>query len=394
MTRFRGLLASLIGLALVSACIPIVPPDPVPATNQAPVIVTNGNQLVTELTEVELDASATTDPDGDPMTFQWSQLTGPSVTLSGADTAKATFQAPAVPADTVLTFQVLVTDDREGRSAAIVTITVQMAVLPHANAGNDVTTSPDINVMLQGSSSGSPSPVTYRWRQTAGPDVLLTNADTASPNFVAPAVTEKTTLTFELTATDERGGSSTDTVDVTVARRIRFKTTMGDFVMELRGDKAPVTVTNILTYVTEGFYVGLTIHRILPVETDPNDFGGIVQGGGWDPNLNSPPRHDPIVLESNNGLQNVRGAVAMARTSQPNTATSEFYVDVDDNLDLDYIDPNHPGYAVFGSIVEGMDVIDAMSIVPTTSRVAPWNPAVTFYDVPVTPIIINEVLLE
>jgi peptidyl-prolyl cis-trans isomerase A (cyclophilin A) len=393
MHRVWGVFICLTGLVFIPACLPVpMPSDYVPAANQAPVISTGGDLLVTENTTVDLDASGTTDPDGDAMSFLWTQLTGPSVTLVNADTDIASFQAPAVLADTPLSFQVVVTDAQGNRSTGHVTVTVRMAIIPHAEAGNDKTTAPSIDVALAGSSWGSPTSVSYGWVQTAGPEVALTGADTATPNFVAPSVDQKTVLTFQITATDLNGGSSSDSVNVTVASKVRFKTAMGDFVMHLRGDAAPVTVTNLLSYVTSGFYVGLTIHRVIPAETVP---GGIIQGGGWDPNLNSPPRLDPIILESNNGLHNVRGAVAMARLSEPDTATSEFFINTDDNLDLDYnASTGALGYAVFAEIVEGMDIVDAMSHVATTQRTAPWNSNVIFYDYPVVPIIFNEVILE
>ena len=393
MHRFGGFVVGTAGLLVVAACFPFpIPRGFVPADNQPPKIETGGDRLVYEETTVELDASGTTDPDGDALTFHWEQVAGAPVELSNAETARATFRAPIVAVDTVLSFQVLVVDARGACSAENVNVTVRVKAI---RAGNDKIVGPRLKVNLRGYNRGIGGHVTYAWRQIVGPAVTLSGADTLETSFISPEVEEDTVLTFELTGTNQLGVTDSDTVDVTVKvgpLHVRFKTTMGEFVILLRPDRAPVTVANFLDYVNFGFYVGLTIHRVIPAETLP---GGIVQGGGWDVNLNSPPRFPPIELESNNGLSNVRGSVAMARLSAPDTATSEFYVNTDDNLDLDYDNPpGSLGYAVFGEIVERMDVIDAMSHVETTSRPAPWNPGVTFYDLPVVPILIEAVTIE
>ncbi len=394
--RSGGLLAGLMALVVLPAC--IVLPDSndfVPAENQPPQVVTNGNQSVYDNVTVQLDASASYDPDGDPLTFTWTKVSGPNIVLVGADTAVASFQTPEVTVLTQAAFQVAVSDDHGNTRAVIVYINISMLPKPQAVAGSDVVADPGTQVTLTGYNFGPPVTVTYGWKQIAGPEVTLSDPNSATTSFTLPQVAGVTVFTFEFTVTDETGQSSTDSVDVMATPRVRFKTTMGEFLIRLNTVKAPITVANFLTYVNEGFYVGLIFHRVLPVETDPNDFGGIVQGGGWDPNLNSPQRHDPIKLESNNGLSNLRGTIAMARLgSTPDSATSEFYFNVDDNTDLDYRDANSPGFAVFGEVIEGMDVIEAMSEVATTQRTAPWNPQVIFYDIPVVAIIINEVTLE
>ena len=150
---------------------------------------------------------------------------------------------------------------------------------------------------------------------------------------------------------------------VAVAPQVRLQTTLGDVVMELHPARAPASVSNLLAYVEDGYYTGTLFHRVVP--------GFVVQGGGYTPGLiYKEPTYDPIPLESTNGLSNVRGSVAMARTSQADSATSQFYVNlVDNSASLDALGSQPPGYAVFGTVVSGMPVVDAMAGVPTDSSV-------------------------
>jgi cyclophilin family peptidyl-prolyl cis-trans isomerase len=145
-----------------------------------------------------------------------------------------------------------------------------------------------------------------------------------------------------------------NTVEVTL------RTTMGDIVLELNKEKAPKTVANFLQYLDEGFYDGTIFHRVV------KDF--VIQGGGFDKNLNQKPTRPPIVNEAGNGLSNVAYTIAMARTNDPNSATSQFYINLRDNsASLDQNLPLNPGYAVFGRVVGGKDVVDAISKVNTVS---------------------------
>ena len=137
---------------------------------------------------------------------------------------------------------------------------------------------------------------------------------------------------------------------------VKVDTNLGSFTLALDGDKAPVTVANFLRYVDEGFYRGTLFHRSV------KNF--VVQGGGYDGSATEKPTHAPIVNEAANGLRNQRGTVAMARTSDPNSATSQFYVNVVDNASLDFVSAQKPGYAVFGRVVDGMAVIDAINALP------------------------------
>lgn len=133
---------------------------------------------------------------------------------------------------------------------------------------------------------------------------------------------------------------------------VKFETTLGNLVIELDMENAPISATNFIEYVTAGFYNGVIFHRIIP--------GFVVQGGGFDTNYRKKPTRKPIINESNNGLKNLRGTLSMARTMNPNSATAQFFINLVDNSTLDW-QPNRPGYAVFGKLKEGLKVIDKMA---------------------------------
>ncbi len=134
--------------------------------------------------------------------------------------------------------------------------------------------------------------------------------------------------------------------------RVKLSTTLGDIVVELDAEKAPITVKNFLSYVNDGFYEGTIFHRVIP------DF--LIQAGGYDINDNEKKEglKPPIKLESQNGLENVKYSIAMARQPQPDTASSQFFINSKDNTHLNYQNSRSPGYAVFGKVVEGQDVVD------------------------------------
>ncbi len=158
---------------------------------------------------------------------------------------------------------------------------------------------------------------------------------------------------------------------------VLMKTNFGDIYIELFPDKAPKTVENFLKYVKDGFYNGLIFHRVIP--------GFVIQGGGFYPDMKpKKPTYPPVKNESNNGLSNLRGTVAMARTMDPDSATSQFYINLRDNIFLDYgKTPQIWGYTVFGKVIKGMDVVDKISKVKT-------HTVGYFKDVPVKPVIIKE----
>ncbi|CAN0621927.1 Peptidylprolyl isomerase [Burkholderia sp. lig30] len=141
---------------------------------------------------------------------------------------------------------------------------------------------------------------------------------------------------------------------------VQLKTTQGDIRVELYPEKAPKTVANFLDYVKAGQYNGTIFHRVIK--------GFMIQGGGYKANFDEKPTRAPIPLESRNGLKNVTGTIAMARTSDPNSATAQFFINTVDNAGLDYPNPDGNGYAVFGKVVSGMDVVKKIEAAPTTSR--------------------------
>lgn len=164
------------------------------------------------------------------------------------------------------------------------------------------------------------------------------------------------------------------------AQTVTLSTTQGDIVIQLDAAKAPKTVENFLGYVRAGHYNGTVFHRVI------SNF--MIQGGGFTPDMKEKPTRAPIPLESRNGLANKRGTVAMARTMDPNSATAQFFINVKDNPFLDQ--PNSPdgnGYAVFGQVIKGMDVVDKIRKVPTGSR-GPFD------DVPREPVVIKQATVE
>jgi cyclophilin family peptidyl-prolyl cis-trans isomerase len=167
--------------------------------------------------------------------------------------------------------------------------------------------------------------------------------------------------------------------------RVEFKTTMGSFVLELYPDKAPKTVENFLQYANSGFYSGTIFHRVID--------GFMIQGGGFDPDMKQKVTRGPIENEagmaSKGGLKNELGTIAMARTSVPNSATAQFFINVKDNGFLDYRDPSPQGigYAVFGRVVEGMNTVLRISRVDTTT-------VREFQNVPQRAIIIQSVTVK
>jgi peptidyl-prolyl cis-trans isomerase A (cyclophilin A) len=165
-----------------------------------------------------------------------------------------------------------------------------------------------------------------------------------------------------------------------LADKVRLATSAGDIILDLDRTKAPKSVDNFVQYVKAGHYDGTIFHRVIP--------GFMIQGGGMKPDMSEKPTRAPIPLESRNGLQNLRGSVAMARTMDPNSATSQFFINTVDNAFLDQANSRDGnGYAVFGRVVEGMDVVDKIRTVPTSSAGPHQN-------VPVTPVIIRKATLE
>lgn len=159
-------------------------------------------------------------------------------------------------------------------------------------------------------------------------------------------------------------------------RKVKLETSMGDMVIELNQEAAPVTVKNFLQYAEEGFYDGTIFHRVIP------DF--MIQGGGFTAEMTKKETHASIANEAGNGLTNDRGTIAMARTNDSDSATAQFFVNNTNNDSLNYVDNSNPGYAVFGKVVEGMEAVDKISAVETATRMG-------MDDVPVEPVLIKSV---
>lgn len=158
--------------------------------------------------------------------------------------------------------------------------------------------------------------------------------------------------------------------------QVLMKTSMGDIVIELYPEKAPKTVANFLKYVDDNFYSNLIFHRVI------GNF--MIQGGGFDKDMRQKATNAPIPIESKNGLKNDIGWIAMARTSVPDSATAQFFINTANNASLNYPSPDGHGYAVFGKVIKGQDTVDKIAKV-RTGRAGPHG------DVPIDPIVIESV---
>jgi peptidyl-prolyl cis-trans isomerase B (cyclophilin B) len=162
---------------------------------------------------------------------------------------------------------------------------------------------------------------------------------------------------------------------------VTMSTNMGDIRIELNSDKAPITTKNFLAYVNDGHFDGLIFHRVIP--------GFMIQGGGFDSKMSQRPTKSPIKNEAHNGLKNVKGSIAMARTDVVDSATAQFFINVKDNDFLDHKNTSADGYgyAVFGQVIEGMDIVHTIEKVKTGNRGM-------HQDVPVEAVVINSVKVE
>ena len=160
--------------------------------------------------------------------------------------------------------------------------------------------------------------------------------------------------------------------------RVRVTTSAGSFVIELDAERAPLTCANFLRYVREGHYSGTIFHRVVA--------GFVVQGGGYAADYKGKPTHESVPNESGNGRRNTRGTVGLARTAAPHSGNTQFYINVGENPDLDPL-PSRWGYAVFGQVVEGLDVVDRISVSPTGSG-GPFKS-----EVPATTVLIQSIVV-
>lgn len=373
-------------------------PDPGPADRGEIQTSATASGSVAVNETATLTASATSEAGS--VTFAWLQTGGSGVVINDASAAIASFVAPSVVEEQTLTFLVTTTDAAGNAGRAEAQVVVQAdpnfgagggssgggSARPKAAAGLDQFVSGDSTVTLDGSGSTGRS-LRFTWRQLGGATVELTNATEEQATFVAPAhvAGADNRFEFELQIADGQNRTSTDRTIVTVlapgesnpdgATRVLISTTLGDIKVELDAEKAPVTVTNFLQYTDDRYYDGTIFHRVIA--------GFVVQGGGFLPGLTPKTPRDPIVNESDNGLKNVRGSIAMARTTEPNSATSQFYINVVTNSSLDATD-NKAGYAVFGKVIEGLDIVDRIASVQTGARNG-------FQDVPLTDVVITSI---
>jgi len=193
-----------------------------------------------------------------------------------------------------------------------------------------------------------------------------TSGACTSPTFASSSNTDTLVLNcvvaktgdFSLVVQTTEGAAIYSTTLNIPLPQVALITAKGSITVELDPTLAPISTNNFLGYVNKGFYRSTLFHRVIP--------NFVIQGGGYTAGLvKKPEQSAPIELESNKGLSNVRGSLAMARTNLPNSATSEFYINLVDNLSLDYKNAANPGYAVFGKVVQGMDVVDTMAAEPT-----------------------------
>ncbi len=202
---------------------------------------------------------------------------------------------------------------------------------------------------------------------------MLTSSALALAVLAAQATTTQATPAAAPAAAQVPAPEAKPTPDGAV---IALETTMGTIQIGLYGSKSPLSSRNVLNYVKSGFYNGTIFHRVIP--------GFMIQGGGMDAKMNEKPTGAPVRNEARNGLSNTRGSVAMARTNAPHSATSQFFVNVRDNIKLDFgISPDGWGYTVVGEVLSGMEVVDAIVAVPTTS-IGPHQ------NVPVRPVVITK----
>lgn len=371
------------GLSRASTTVSVAAPD-----NSPPVANAGPDQirLISEL--VVLDGTASSDPDpGDTLSYEWTQIGGAPRALSSTTIARPTFTAPAV-GDT-LTFELRVTDSRGGQATDRVVIEINTP--PVADPGDNRLVPSKINARLRGGDSHDPDSgdtLTYEWTQSAGVSVQLSASNIAEPTFVVPDTAGP--LAFLLRVTDNRGASSTASVTITVARdpNVRLHTSMGDIVLDMLTDEAPITTANFYQYVEDGFYDGTIFHRVV---VTPDPF--VIQGGGFLPSLDRQQGLRPAIKnEFGADRSNVRGTVAMAKLSgDPDSATSQFFINLADNSAN--LDAQNGGFTVFARVIEGMEtVVDAISQVATENRAGPGG--ITFQNIPVVDVLINLATFE
>jgi peptidyl-prolyl cis-trans isomerase A (cyclophilin A)/peptidyl-prolyl cis-trans isomerase B (cyclophilin B) len=211
------------------------------------------------------------------------------------------------------------------------------------------------------------------------PAFALAQAPAAKPTAKAATKAVAAKPAAKTPAKTEAKADATTSTEAQAPAKELLKTSLGDITLELYADKAPKSVENFLTYVKLGFYDGTVFHRVIA--------NFMIQGGGFTPDLRQKKTRAPVVNESKNGLSNLRGTLAMARTADPNSATAQFFINTVDNPRLDYAGDANPGYCVFGKVVSGLDVVDKIRAVQTGAQ-GPFPS-----DVPTTPVLIEKATL-
>lgn len=212
----------------------------------------------------------------------------------------------------------------------------------------------DLSTLL--SSASASASIRERPSLCASPARLATTLLLILFAAVVPGWAQETTP-----SPDSTGSAESATSEAANKPQITFETNHGLILVELEPELAPDTVANVLEYARSGFYDGTVFHRVID--------GFMIQGGGFDENLHKKPTRPPVKNEGGNGLRNERGTIAMARTRDPHSATAQFYINTVDNPSLDAANnAGGFGYAVFGKVIEGMDVVDAIAKVPTGNR--------------------------
>lgn len=386
MIRFVALSLAVLALVPLSplGCPPAESPPPeesvpteratLPTTADAPATATVGQMVALQANVQPLSDSGT-------IHYDWFQTAGLGVAIDNAEQAAASFIAPSLATAQTLGFTVTTRDDAGAVGRAEVTVLVSAdANFGHAasqnsqsvaDAGADQWVLAGEEVKLDGSKSTGAG-LTYQWRKISGGPVTFSTPNEVRTTFTAPPFEPNDTnlVLIELAVTDVNGRQVTDRTQVKVGdptlsdHSVQMETSKGTIILELDRAKAPVTVGNFLWYVDDAFYEGLLFHRVI------KDF--VIQGGGYLPGMTEKKPRAPIINEANNGLSNVRGTIAMARANDPNSATSQFYINVKDNIkggdgksDLDPGGVTSDGYAVFGKVTAGLGVVDVIAAVPT-----------------------------
>ncbi len=255
-----------------------------------------------------------------------------------------------------------------------------------ADAGDDRVVAAGLDITLDGGGSSAGEAggaLSFAWEQIAGPTVELSDPSSEQPSFTVPDGAES--LSFRLTVTNDLGTTATDEVVFPVAQdpHVRMQTSEGDILFDVFEEETPITATNFLQYIVDDYYDGTIFHRV------PENF--VIQGGGFLPGLvRQEPLRDPIVNEFSEDRPNLRGTIAMAKTSDPDSATSQFFFNTKDNPDLDNTS-NSGGFTVFGNIEDGLDVMDAIQAVETETVSTEEQ---TFQDVPVEDVVVLDVVIE